>query len=90
MSHKYRLTFLADLVPRFEAEPSSTHVHNALGAIERLGDEGRRFWEGESQQLARWRTGCTELRMIINRLGEQRHLNKQDLATALREFIQEF
>lgn len=90
MSRKHRRLFLTDLVPRFEAEPSSTHVRNALAAIERLGDEGRAFWEDGSTQLARWRRGCTELRTIINRLGERRHICKQELATALREFIQEF
>ena len=90
MSPKSRRLLLSDLVPRFEADPSSTHVRNAIATIERLGDEGRRLWRGEPKRLARWMKGCTEIRTAINRLGERRHVKKQELATALREFIQEF
>ena len=80
-----------DLVDRFEAEPSSTHARNALAAIGRLQDDGATFWKEGSRQLTRWRDYCTVLSTFLNSdLGTRRHLENQDLATALREFIQEF
>ena len=83
-----RLLHLRDLVPRFEKEPSSTHVRNALAAIQRLRENGRTFWQEDSTELSRWREGCHELWNFINRLGERR--KEQDLPTALREFIHDF
>lgn len=89
--YKDRPLRLKDLVPRFEKKPTSTHVRNALAAIQRLGDEGREFWpDGDSSQRDRWLEGCRELQAFINRLGERRSIRGQDLPTALREFIQEF
>ena len=82
---------LIDLVKRFEAEPSSTHAYNALAAIGRLKDDGATFWNEGSKQLARWRHYCTVLWKFLNAdLGRRRHIESQDLATVLREFIQEF
>lgn len=79
-----------DLFTRFEKDPSSAHVRNALGAIERLRDEGRCCWKEGSAELRRWLGGCNYLWNFVNRLGERRYVNKQDLPTAFREFIQEF
>ena len=79
-----------DVLGRFEASSHQTHVHDALALIGRLKDEGRTFWPEGSSQVGRWEEGCTELWTFLNRLGTRRDLNKQDLATALREFIQEF
>ena len=82
---------LIDYVDRFEAKPSSTHARDALAAIGRLKDDGAIFWKEGSSQLTRWRRACTELWQFINaELGRRRHIEKQELATALREFIQEF
>ena len=82
---------LVDLIGRFEANPSSTHVRDALSAISRLKDDGTKSWDEESQELRRWRKYCDDLLTFLNStLGKRRHLEKQDLATALREFIQEF
>ena len=81
---------LVDLVGRFEAHPSSAHVRHAIGFIERMRDDGGAFWNEDSQQLRRWREYCTTLLEFLNTLGERRYLQHQDLATALREFIQEF
>ena len=80
-----RQTQLRDFVPRFEKEPSSIHVKNALGAIERLRDDGNQVWPEDSSERARWRRGCMELWSLVNRLNKQ-----QDLPTVLREFIQAF
>ena len=55
-----------------------------------LQDRGREFWPNGSSQLCRWEKGCDTLRSFLNRLGARRDLDKQDLATAMREFIQEF
>ena len=91
MRYGKRRLHLKDLVPRFEKEPSSTHVRNALAIIERLRDEeGQALWQEGSEELSRWQRGWTELWWFMNRLGERRHIKKQDLPTALREFIQEF
>ena len=86
--YKDRQPQLTDLIERFEEKPSSTHVRNALGVIERLKDEGAHFWTEGSPQLARWREGLTTLWVFLNNIGSRMH--KQDLATASREFIQEF
>ena len=90
MRYSKRRVDLRDLVPRFEKEPSSTHVRNACAVIERLRDEGKTLWPEGSKELSRWQKGWTELWWFMNRLGERRHIKKQDLPTALREFIQEF
>ena len=88
---KERQLQLVDLIGRFEANPSSTHVYDALAAIGRLKDDGAKFWDEDSQELRRWRESCDVLWTFLNStLGQRRHLEKQDLATALREFIQEF
>ena len=79
-----------DIVGRFEAHSHQTHTHNTLGLIGALKDLGRTFWPDGSDQLRRWEEGCAELWSFLNRLGLRRDLNKQDLATVMREFIQEF
>ena len=78
---------LFDVIDRFEGVPSSTHCYNALGAIERLKEDGAAFWDEDSPQLRRWREACTTLWVFLNTLGNRRY---EDLATVLREFIQEF
>ena len=87
---KDRKLQLMDIVDRFEAVPSSTHTHNALGIIGRLKDDGADFWGEDSKQLHRWKDYCMNLWVFLNRLGTRKDLQKQELATALREFIQEF
>ena len=81
---------LTDLLRRFEADSHQTHVHIALGLISRLNDHGREFWDEDSDQFLRWNKGCMELWRYLNRLGTRRDIDKQDLPTAMREFIQEF
>ncbi|MDE0153779.1 MAG: hypothetical protein OXN23_08040 [Gammaproteobacteria bacterium] len=82
---------LFDLVDRFEAVPSSTHVYKALATIERLKDEGLKFWDEGSSQLTHWQGYCSALWTFLNtELGKRRHIEKQDLATALREYNAEF
>ena len=85
-----RLTQLLDIVQPFESQPSSNHIRNAMGVIERLRDEGRQFWEPDSAQLDRWCEGCTELWVFLNNLGKRRDLDKQPLEIAFREFVQTF
>lgn len=81
---------LTDALGRFEADSHQTHVHNALGWIGGLKDYGWELWDEDSDQFRRWNKGCTELWGYLNRLGERRDVEKDDLATAMREFIQEF
>ena len=75
---KERQLQLVDLIGRFEANSSSTHVHDALSAIERLKDDGAKFWNEDTQKLCRWRKSCTTLRTFLNSMGQRRHLKKQD------------
>ena len=79
-----------DIIGRFESQPCSHHTRHALVLIERLRDEGARFWDEESQQLKRWRHYCGCLWRFLNNLGYRRDTAKQSLETAMREFIQEF
>ena len=81
---------LMDIVRPFESQPSSRHIRDAMGAIERLRDEGRQFWQADSDELARWREGCTELWVFLNTLSKRRDIDKQPLESALREFVQAF
>ena len=78
-----------DILGRFEAHSHQTHTHNTLGLIGALKDLGQTIWPDGSDQLRRWEEGCAELWSFLNRLGLRRDLNKQDLATVMREFIQE-
>ena len=79
-----------DILGRFEAHSHQIHTHNTLGLIGALKELGRTFWPDGSDQLRRWEEGCAELWSFLNRLGLRRDLNKHDLATVMREFIQEF
>ena len=87
---KERQLQLVDLIDRFEVNPSSTHVRDALSAISRLKNDGAKFWDEDSQELRHWREYCDVLWTFLSTLGQRRHLEKQGLATALREFIQDF
>ncbi|MYF98750.1 hypothetical protein F4212_06380 [Candidatus Poribacteria bacterium] len=80
-----------DVVQRFEAKSSSDHGRVAQGAIERLMQEGSSFWSEDQRQLKRWQDYCNVLwNFIVTDLGNRRFNQKQDLETALREFIGEF
>jgi len=81
---------LLDIVHPFESRPSSHHLRDAMGAIERLKDEGRQFWHADSDELTRWRDGCNELWVFLNTLGQRRDIDQQPLETAFREFAQAF
>ena len=85
-----RYSRLLDLIPPFESRPSSHHVRDAMAIVERLRDEGRQFWPAGSDELARWREGCTELWVFLNTLGQRRDIDQQPLETAFREFVQAF
>ena len=80
-----------DLLERFEAKSSSDHNRMAQGAIERLRQEGSSFWSEEQKQLKRWQDYCNVLwTFVVTDLGNRRFNQKQDLESALREFIAEF
>ena len=81
---------LRDLIPRFEAASTAEHVYNAISAIQRLDEEGKSLCQEGSKELSRWQRGCNDLLNIINGLWKRRRVEKHDLPTALREFMQEF
>ena len=85
-----RLTQLQDIVHPFESRPSSHHLGDAMGAIQRLRDEGHQFWEADSNEFARWHRACTDLWEFLNTLGRRRDSDKQPVETAFREFVQAF
>ena len=79
-----------DIIGRFEAQSHSDHFRNARGLIDRLKDEGARFFDRDSEQLHSWQRYCSVLLTFLNNLSRRRDLEKQSLETAMREFIQEF
>ena len=88
--YKKRQLQWMDIIGRFEAQSHSAHFHNARGLIERLKDEGARFFDEGSEQLRRWQRCCSVLLSFLNNLGQRRDLGKEGLETVMREFIQEF
>ena len=88
--YKARNLRWVDVLGRFEEYPSSTHLINALGLLERLRDEGRSFWDKDSDQLEKWQQYSSELLQFLNTLNRRRDVDGQPLETAMREFIQEF
>ena len=86
-----QFTQLQDIVPPFESRPSSHHIRDAMGVIERLRDhEGSQFWPADSEQMDRWQRACNDLWTFLNNLGTRRDSDKQSLETAFREFVQVF
>ena len=79
-----------DVLGRFEERSHQRHFREAWALTRRLKDEGREHWPIGSEQLVRWNRGCDVLQSFMNGLGKRRDIEKQDLSTALREFIQEF
>ena len=79
-----------DILDRFKKLPKEDHLHNALALIGRLEDEGTMFSSNDSTQRTRWRTACTELARVLRESGARRHGLKQDLATALKDFMHDF
>ena len=79
-----------DILGRFEAYPCAHHLHNALDIVDRLKDEGAKYWDEDSQELKSWQRYCTAVWSFLNNLGQRRDLRQQSLETAMREFIQEF
>ncbi|MCY4241014.1 MAG: hypothetical protein OXD36_04655 [Rhodobacter sp.] len=79
-----------DIIQRFEEKTVSCHINTARGAIERLAEEGKSFWPDGQDELTQWQRYCDVIRSIILNLNERRFVHKQELETALREFIAEF
>ncbi len=88
--YKDRQLELIDLIDRFESSPSWKHTRDARALIGRLRDDGLVLWDEGSSQLAQWREYSDDLWVFMNNLRERRDSKKQDLQTALREFIQLF
>ena len=79
-----------DIMERFVDRSSQLHVREALAYIGALRDQGRRFWDADSECLLKWQEYCTPLWKFINDLSRRRDLENQKLETAMREFIHEF
>ena len=80
----------SDLIGRFEAKSSAEQVHNALGLVGRLKDEGRKFWDADSKELEKWRGYCDVMWGFLNSLGKRRDVDEQSLEATMREFVHEF
>ena len=89
MTKRYRRRRLQmiDIVPRFEAVPASHHVRNAVGQIQRLASEGKLIIGNDPKKLNKWCSSCNDILKHISRSQQQ---DRPDLATALREFTQDF
>ena len=80
----------SDVIGRFEAKSSAEHARDALGLIGRLNDEGRKFWDADSEELGKWRRDCDVMWDFLNTLRKRREVDEQSLETATREFVREF
>ncbi len=89
-SFKHRPPEFFDVIQRFEEKTASCHINMARGAIERLAREGQTFWPDSQNKLTQWQRYCDDIRSIIVNLSGRRYGQKQELETALREFIAEF
>ena len=87
MRYENRPRELRDLISRFEARSSADHCYTAIAALQSLREDGRDYWEPESEALKRWRRGCDDLLEFLNTLEARR---KEPLAKVMREFVQEF
>ena len=78
-----------DVLGRFEAGSYTRHLHNARGLIERIRDDGSQIFDKEPKLLHKWQDYCSVLLTFLAELWK-RHNLKQNLETAMREFIHEF
>lgn len=58
--------------------------------LERLRDDRRDYCRSGSEQDERWTGACNTLLNLLKDMQRRHDLEKQDLATAMREFVQEF
>ena len=80
---------LIDIVPMFESKSSADHAYNAYAAIQRLRDDGAKFWEEGTDQRNRWNRGCNTLIDRLNALPSNR-VAREDWTTVFRELLHEF
>lgn len=78
---------LIDLVPRFEEKSASEHAYNAIAAVGRLRDDGRRLFKDEPDQQQRWQGGCANLEAHISRLNTR---SSEDFVAVFRDFVHDF
>ena len=86
---KDRLTSEFEVISRFGGTSSNVHTRNAMGAIERLRDDGREYLGSNSEAYKRWERGCNELWDFINTLQSKRHKGTP-LSDALEKFIDNY
>lgn len=79
-----------DLVGRFKARSVQEHMRNALGFTQRLKSEGASLLKDAPRRLARWKRGCDAVLQFLRTPRTRRDQEKEDLQTAMREFLQEF
>ena len=85
---KKPMTELLDRVPSIKSDPPSTHAYDAVAAIGRLKDDGRRLWGDGSREFARWKSACDLLWKFLNsEMGERRFQRGESLGDALKDFI---
>lgn len=78
---------LIDAIPRFEDKSATEHAHEAIAAIGRLSDEGRRLFGGDLGQEERWKRGCAKLQGHVSGLRDRA---SEDLTSVLRDFVHDF
>lgn len=78
-----------DVLGRFEAGSYTWHLRNARGLIERIRDEGSQIFDEYPKLLHKWQDYCSVLLTFLAELRRRRN-SKQNLETAMREFIHEF
>ena len=78
-----------DILGRFEAESYTWHLRNARGLLERIRDDGSQIFDKYPKLLHKWQDYCSVLLTFLAKLWRRRD-SKQNLETAMREFIHEF
>ena len=88
---RHRSLQFFDILDQFESQPTSTHIHDALGVIERMEQDGSELLDTDSEPLNRWRAGCKEMHQFINsELYMLRVVKRQSLEEVLRKFFNMF
>ena len=79
-----------DVIDRFESQSAGLRLRDARGVIERIKDEGTKFFGKNSEELDKWQKECSVLLNFLDDLWQRRDSEKQNLETAMREFIGAF
>lgn len=88
--YKKRMLTSFDLFKPIRKGSCTEFVNNALGSIERLKDEGRKYFDEDSSNWKKWEKECTNLWELINCLHSKIEVDKVDSLSSITEFADKF